>query len=246
MGALAVMRAGRAYSADMPSRARLRLLGGGSALVALSGAWLGHAAEYARVWGFRGAIAVLFGSVHGYMLPLAAMLIVAAAMSSVHVVRLWKRLGRILDLRRGQVRAALRGHRVRGIPCSSVPSAPSTVLLAWPLLTAVQALIYLVQENVEAVGAGLPAPGLAAVNGIHSLAIAVHAAVALVLLLVIAAVVACFRRRAVAIRAVERLLRRLLSDRGNRSTSLGSSIATPLRRLGSHCWRRPPPLLAAH
>jgi hypothetical protein len=55
----------------MAPRRTSRLLAGNLVLISLVGLWLGHTAEYARVWGLRGIDEVLFGSVHAYMLPVA-------------------------------------------------------------------------------------------------------------------------------------------------------------------------------
>ena len=56
-----------------PNR-RARLAAPGGVLLALLGLWLGHTIEYARVWGFQGIQGELSGSMHGYMVPFAAIL----------------------------------------------------------------------------------------------------------------------------------------------------------------------------
>jgi hypothetical protein len=245
---IAIAGSWRAYAAFMRPRTRLRLLGGGSALLALSGLWIGHTLEYVRVWGTQGLLTELFGSVHMYMLPMAAVLGGLAALCSYHAYRLWLRLGRRLDGARTSLRAALTGDEApRRRPVHRLPSAPARILLAWPVLTAAQVGLYLVQENIEAIRAGLVAPGFGAVTGVHALAPLVHALVALALLLLVAAARALLRRRVAELHRVEAALQRILARLRRDATPRTGRIpsAPPLQLVASHRWRRPPPVLTA-
>lgn len=233
----------------MRPRARMRLLGGGFALLALVGLWLGHSLEYVRVWGARGLSTELVGSVHAYMLPAGLVLAVVGAAASLAAWRFWNRLGRRLDTARRTVRQALLGRpHPQGSrpPRSQQASTSSRILLAWPALTAVQVALYLAQENLEAIRAGLAAPGFGAITGVHALAPAVHAAVALLLLLAVALVAVVFRRRSRAIAALEGRLARLQSRRSLLETPRppATSASAPLQLLGPQLWCRPPPLPA--
>jgi hypothetical protein len=223
---------------------------GGGVLLALVGLWLGHTAEYARVWGARGLSAEFFGSIHAYMLPLAAIIAVLAVAFAARLWQAWARLGRRLDAARAQLGAALRGRRPEhvptAVPVDSAPSISSGVAIVWPALSLLQIALYLVQENVEAVAAGMPAPGIAPITGIHSLASLVHAGVALVLITTAAIVLRLVRRRARAIDAVEgvtRALLRVLIRPLQIVRPLAVDIRTPLQLIGLHLRRRPPPTL---
>ncbi len=225
---------------------------GGGVLLALVGLWLGHTAEYVRVWGARGLSAELFGSIHAYMLPLAALIALLAVAFTADLWRVWARLGRRLDAARAQLGAVLRGRHPDHVPSAisleSTPSISSGIAVAWPALSLLQIALYLLQENVEAVVAGLPAPGLAPITGVHSLASLVHAGVALVLITAIAVVLRVVRRRADALDAVEavtRALLRRLTRPPQIVRPLAVDIRAPLQRIGLHLRRRPPPALLA-
>ena len=234
----------------MRPRARLRLLGGSFALLAMAGLWIGHSLEYIRVWGTRGFTTIAAGSVHAYMLPVGVALALAGAFVSLAAFRLWVRLGRRLDVAKAALTDSLLGRATRTRPAGDAalhaPSTTTALLLAWPVLSAVQIGLYLAQENLEAIRVGLPAPGFGAITGVHALAPAVHAVVALVLLLLVAAVARLFRRRTAVIAGIEGRIRRLVARRRSIEVRrpVASAPAPPLRLLGAQLWCRPPPLPA--
>src|SRR5207245_8812538 len=97
--------------------------------------------------------------------------------------QLWTELGLRLDRARAAVAAAWRGRQRSRLTAAAttVPSAPARMAALWLPVALLQIGLYLIQENVEAVVAGSPAPGLGAVWGAHWAAPLVHAGVALLL-----------------------------------------------------------------
>ena len=169
----------------MRSRRLALTIGGGVALLVLGGLWIGHTLEYVRVWGTPGLETELAGSVHAYMVPFALLLILAAAFASGRWWRVWMRLGVRLDDGQRALAALLRGKQDPSgmrVPSERLPSLPARVITAWPALALAQIIFYVIQENVEAALAGVPAPGLGAITGVHAYAPLVQAAVALLLL----------------------------------------------------------------
>ncbi len=93
-------------------------------------------------------------------------------------------------------------------------STPGTRLVAiWLPLAAAQIVLYLVQENIEAVARSQPAPGLGAVTGIHWAAPLVHLYVSLLLACLIRICQVLFHRREVVVERVEALLRAIVRRR---------------------------------
>jgi hypothetical protein len=216
-------------------------------LLGLVGAWTGHLLEYVRVEGGAGLRDALLGSVHAYMLPLGALLATLVALGGLWWWRVWLALGRRLDAARLVLAGALRGHRVTAMP--RAPGAQPSGAARWAALTlllaALQVGVYLAQENVEAVAAGLRPPGLAALGGAHALAPLVHLGVAALLA---ALALACARRlcgRAPSIGRCARLVRVLLATLTRAvpppPPRAAEWHASPLDRLGRQLWRRPPP-----
>ncbi|MBV8195931.1 MAG: hypothetical protein JOY80_10440 [Candidatus Dormibacteraeota bacterium] len=233
----------------MPHSNHRRLVVGGGVALALLGLWLGHTIEYVRVWGTAGLDAELFGSVHAYMLPLAAGLGLVGALLGLRLWQVWTALGRRLDAAQGAVWALLRGRPVavrEPMDAASPPSFWAGVLVAWPALAVLQIALYLFQENVEAVAAHVPAPGLGAITGVHALAPAVHAGVALALVLVVAAVARLVRRRGHVVAAVEAIARALLRALTSRVPELrippSRHLRAPLQLIGLRLQQRPPPV----
>ncbi len=229
----------------MPSQPNRAAVGGGLTL-ALLGMWLGHTAEYARVWGTRGLSTELVGSVHVYMLPLAAVIALSGVLVGARLWTTWVGLGRRLDAARARLRAALRGRRtaLSSTTAAALPSLSSRLLVAWPALTLLQIALYVLQENIETAAAGLPAPGLGAITGVHALAPLVHAGVALVLLTLVAAVLRVIRRRERAVQAVEAVIRLLARAHRRVHPDLpppSHDAGTPLQLFGLGLRQRPPP-----
>jgi hypothetical protein len=108
-----------------------------------------------------------------------------------------------------------------------------------------QLCLYLIQENVEALPAGLPAPGLGAITGVHWAVAIVHLCVALVLAAAVRVVQRRMDRVAAAVARVEALVRRLAGRHRLRAPAPPArcrrAAGSPLERLGGHLWRRPPP-----
>src|SRR5579872_876618 len=95
--------------APMVPPPRPRMLAPGVILLALLGVWLAHTVEHLRVGGAAGVSAAAFSSVHMYMVPVGALLALAAAVAGVGVWRAWWALGRRLEQTRLALSGALRG-----------------------------------------------------------------------------------------------------------------------------------------
>jgi hypothetical protein len=225
------------------------VLAPGVILIALAGVWLTHTVEYVRVGGAAGMRAAAFASVHVYMVPVGALLALTAAAAGVGVWRAWWALGRRLEQTRIALARALRG---RGSPLpfrTGLPERPSEgaqLLALWLPLCLLQVGLYLLQENVEALVAGGIPPGLGAVIGVHAPVLAVHVLVAWALAWALLLVLRCVGERHGRVVACERLLLvllRRLARIGAVPRAARSCHPSPLERLGSALWRRPPPLL---
>ena len=229
---------------------RLRLAASSGAALALLGVWLGHTLEYVRLAGLAGIRQELVGSVHWYMAPLGLVLALVAAAGAVRVATLWTALGRQLDWTRRAIAQAWRGTaEAPRPPESEVRRPPFRLGIAglWLALSAAQIGLYLVQESVEAVAAGLPAPGLGAVTGTHWAAPLIHAGVALVLTCIVVLLHRLVQQRTRSVERTHALLRRLLSHLLRPSSSPAprpQAHVRPVDRLG-RLWCRPPPLLLA-
>ncbi len=184
--------------------------------------------------------------VHAYMLPLAAVLLLLGAAWAVRLVTTWRGLQDRLD------HAAAALHSIwRGAPAvaSRAPgrSSPVTRLAAiWLPLFVAQIVLYLVQENIEAIARAQPAPGLGAITGIHWAAPIVHAYVALILACAVRIGQVLLHRRTVVVERVEALLRVLVKRTRRITAGIAlpvTRVAWPLDEVGCHLWRRPPPAL---
>ena len=219
-------------------------------LLAFGGVWLGHVVEHYRVEGSAGLAHELSHSVHLYMLPLGALLVVLAGLTGVRWVRMASALTQRLERATDGLARAFRGGRARLHPTEpAAPTAPSIggrwVALALPLGIA-QLVLYAVQENLEHALAGEGVPVLGVFAGAHWAASLVQLGVACLLA---ALVIACRSRVADLARridAVERLAHWLTRAR---VAVLSAPAAgrlrsfTPLERFGRHLLQRPPPQL---
>jgi hypothetical protein len=212
--------------------------------VLLASVWLGHTLEYMRIWpGVRGSQLL---AVHAYMLPLA---IVLQAMA-VLAVATFLRLRRAIGLRAERAEATLAGAwRNAYLPLPAEPIQIGSGLGAktlWLLLAPVELTLYLLQENIEAAHAGLGAPGIGAITGVHWPAAFVHLAILFILCSVLAGAVRLLAERAHDVEQVERLAR-LVARRHHRHEAPSAPVpiwlAPPIHIFGRHLWRRPPPRL---
>jgi hypothetical protein len=206
-------------------------------VVALVGAWLSHNLEYLRVWGVHRSAGAALSSLHMYMAPAGAGLLVAAIGGVHSTVRLTRRLERRLADSRGTSRRATTAERAVDARAGWSFSVSTLVMVVWLL----QLCLYLAQENFEASLGHVPAPGLGALTGVHALAPLVHLAVTLALVTGL-----CLLRRrvtalAAALRAVETWLRSCRSVAAVAPPAPGRSW-TPVQRWGCHRWCRPPPV----
>jgi hypothetical protein len=226
---------------------RARVAASGGVLLALVGLFIGHTLEYLRVWGPAGVVASMTNPVHAYMLPVAGVLVALSAVFAFRLARAWQALNDRLDRAVAGVRRIWRGRPDEGGGATARRSTPGTRLVAiWLPLAAAQIVLYLVQENVEALARSQPAPGLGAITGIHWAAPLVHLYVSLLLACTVRICQILFHRREVIVERVEALLRAIVERRRTRAAAIARPIArsvSPLERLGRHLWRRPPPLL---
>jgi heme exporter protein D len=228
----------------MRGHARHRWTAAGITLLPFLGVWLGHTAEYVRVHGAVGMRAELTGSVHGYMLPAGILLSVLAAAAGLRCAQVWWELGLRLRAARDAVARAWRG-RTGPVPA---PPPLGEGLRFGPLLLGLaplQLVLYVLQENLEAWRAGVAAPGLGAIAGVHRAAPLVHLAVAACLVAVVLLLQHALLRRGRAVIACRRLARVLLaalvrSQQAPRPRS--SRSGSPRDRWGLHLLRRPPPV----
>jgi len=233
----------------MLPRRRLRLAASGGVFLALAGVWLGHTAEYVRVAGTAGLREELLGSIHWYMAPVGLALALVAAVLAVRAWQLWAGLGRQLTAARLAISRAWRGRRQDGgqtLPIRRADVAPRlSATRVWPLLALVQIGLYLLQENLEALAAGVPAPGMQALAGRHWAAPLVHAAVALLLTGVVVLIRRVFQHRSRAVTSTRALLRVLLAVIG-RARAVRPATPPPAPRPADRfgrLWCRPPPPL---
>ena len=226
---------------------RARVAASGAVLLALVGLFLGHTLEYLRVWGSAGVVGSITNPVHAYMLPVAGVLVVLSALLALRLARAWQALNDRLDRASAGVRRMWRGQAdavtVEPAPRSS-PAARLTAL--WLPLAAAQIVLYVLQENVEALARGQAAPGWGAITGIHWAAPFVHLYVALLLACGVRICQILFRRREAIVEQAEALLRAIVRRREHPAAGTGlpaTQHISPLDLLGRHLWRRPPPLL---
>jgi hypothetical protein len=223
---------------------------------ALVGEWLGHGLAYYRSAGVAGLRAGLGGGIHGYMLPLAAGLLVAAVAGATWLTRAWLVLGRRLDASAALIARLRAGERRGPEPVLRLPAggrrrgpepSPRAGLIALGLLLgALQCALFLAQENLERVLQGAPAAGLAPLAGASGAATWIQLGVAAVLGAVLTAGGRLLRSR---VRAVERLesVIRALCQRARVTTevgrpAVGRRVVTVTGLLGSAVWQRPPPV----
>ncbi len=235
-----------AYARGVIPQRQTRVAASGGVLLAFVGLFIGHTLEYLRVWGAAGVVASMTNPVHAYMLPVGAVLVLLSALFALRLARAWRMLNHRLDRAAAGMRRIWRG----GAEVATEPKHRSTagtrLLAIWLPLAAAQIVLYLVQENVEAVASSQPAPGLGAITGIHWAAPLVHLYVALLLACIVRICQVLFHRREVVVERVEALLRAMVRRRHGvapRITHVFTRSVSPLERVGSHLWRRPPPLL---
>lgn len=231
----------------IPTR-QARVAALGCVLLAFAGLWIGHTLEYLRVWGTAGLVDSMTNPVHAYMLPLAAVLAVLGVLFGLRLYRAWQALNNRLEAAAAGMRRIWRGHAGESSPPRKERTSPGARLLAiWLPLAAAQILLYLIQENVEAIARSQPAPGFGAITGIHWAAPFVHLYVSLLLACGVRICQILLHRRELVVEHVEGLLRvasrRVRHPLPQRLIPAHRHATAPLDGLGKHLWRRPPPLL---
>lgn len=215
-------------------------------MLAFAGLWIAHTLEYLRVWGGAGVVGSITNPVHAYMLPLLAVLAVLGALYGLRLWRAWQALNDRLDRAVFGLRSVWRGRDVSAPDTRLQPSPIARLTAIWLPLAGAQIVLYLIQENVEAIARAQPAPGLGAITGVHWAAPFVHLYVSLLLACGTRICQVLLRRRAVVLERVEALLRIAIRRRRSQyppaDASPDSPTVAPLDRLGRHLWRRPPPL----
>lgn len=229
----------------IPQR-QIRVAASGGVLLALLGLFIGHTLEYLRVWGAAGVVASMTNPVHAYMLPVGGVLVVLSAVFALRLRRAWRALNHRLDNAVASLHRIWRGGS-EAVAEQGPRSSPGARLVAiWLPLAAAQIVLYLVQENVEAVASSRPAPGLGAITGIHWAAPFVHLYVALLLACVVRICQVLLRRREVVVERIEALVRAMVRRRHTdapRVDGARTRSVSPFERVGLHLRRRPPPLL---
>jgi hypothetical protein len=226
---------------------RVRLAASASVLLAFIGLWIAHTLEYLRVWGGAGIVGSVTNPVHAYMLPLLGVLAVLGALYGLRLWRAWQALNDRLERAVLGLRSVWRGQDSTASAPPTLPSPVARLAAIWLPLASAQLVLYLIQENVEAIARAQPAPGLGAVTGIHWAAPLVHLYVSFLLACGTRICQVLLHRREVVVARVEALLRVAVRHRRSAPSAVVAGahdpIASPLDRLGRHLWRRPPPLL---
>jgi len=225
---------------------RARAAESGSVLLAFAGLWIAHTLEYLRVWGAAGVVGSITNPIHAYMLPLLGVLVVLGALYGLRLWRAWRALNRRLERALLGLRAVWRGRDAKVPGAPAAPSPVARLAAIWLPLAGAQIVLYLIQENVEAIARAQAAPGFGAITGIHWAAPLVHLYVSLLLACGTRICQVLLHRRAVVVARVEVILR--IAVRRRRSAHPpavarpDSPSVSPLDRVGRHLWRRPPPL----
>ena len=227
----------------------MRFAASGGVVLALVGLFIGHTLEYLRVWGSAGVVASMTNPAHVYMLPVVAVLMVLSAAFALRLARAWQALNDRLDRANAGVRRIWRGRSENAPAPQSVRShAGSRLLAIWLPLAATQIVLYVIQENVEALATSQRAPGFGAITGIHWAAPVVHLYVSLVLAASVRICQVLFHRREAVVERVEALLRAIVRRYRFAPPVFSrpaARVVSPLERVGRHLWQRPPPLLLA-
>ena len=213
-------------------------------LLALVGTWIGHNAVYLVASG-GGIVSQLTSPMHAYMIPAGAALFGIAVLGGVA----WASAMNRLRERLATLQRVLRRPGQIAPPGTRAVTRTVDIVSVWLTLTAIQLVLYIAQENLEARAAHVPLRGFAVVLGAHWAAVPVHALLALAL----AALAVGGRRRTVrlerAVRALGRLVDRIARRRADAgfAPSPGDSALslTPHQRWGSCRWQRPPPFVVA-
>jgi len=215
------------------------------ALTAFAGAWLGHFVEYVRVAGWQAGVGEMTSSVHSYFLPAGAVLMALAVGAAILAKRAWRSLGQ--RLRSAQIGLWRRPLTLPPGPADRTDrhARPVGPFEQWVALTLLQTGTWIIQENLESIAAGHPAPLLGVLSGVHWLAPLIQAEVALILAAAYWLTQSTFARRRSRLLVIERLVAQRWSARygllpvPGRATSVPSS---PLDRWGAQRWQRPPPV----
>lgn len=209
-------------------------------LLAFTGTWLGHTLEYLRVQGSAGLARTMIAPVHLYMLPLGGCLSVLALVVGMS----WLRSLGALAGRLQQLRQAMRqGRRVAASPTQLRPGPAERLCSLWLVLGLAQLALYLLQENIESVAGGRPAPGLGAVLGQHWAAAPIQLLVACALAGLAVPLICRRVRLQRAVGCHERLVFRLWGRRPLQAPSVPVEPPqfTPHQLWGAQRWQRPPP-----
>jgi hypothetical protein len=200
----------------------------------LSGTWLAHNIEYARVRGAGEWAGASWRSAHAYMGPTGIALLALALLGVIGTLWTTSRLARRLERVRAGAAAGPTSER-RRLRLTVDVATLAGLIWAWQLA------LWVVEENIELHLAGAPAPGLGVLWGAHVLAPFVHLAVAAALAVGIWRLRRPATELARALRAASSGLRALRPRRVVVRPALVIRTWTPVERWGRHLWSRPPP-----
>ena len=147
-----------AYARDVIPQRQIRVAASGGVLLALLGLFIGHTLEYLRVWGAAGVVASMTNPVHAYMLPVGGVLVVLSAVFALRLRRAWRALNHRLDNAVASLHRIWRGGSEAAAEQRPRSSPGARLVAIWLPLAAAQIVLYLVQENVEAVASSVPRP----------------------------------------------------------------------------------------
>lgn len=226
----------------MRHRVSLRLRVASLILLALTGTWLGHGVEYGLVAGWRGVGQGLWGPLHSYMLPAAALLTLAAFCLALRLAALARAARAQAALLWRRLKKGVRGGCSLPEPGARAEPRPIPLFLA---IAAAQVGLYLLQENLEAAIAGAPAPGLGAIGGVHWAAPLVQVAVAAWLTLGWLLVFRAVCRRTRAVEKIEAVFRAITRRRRTLMLAAHAPLAAASARVARVQRARAPPVLIA-
>ncbi|HEX6539007.1 MAG TPA: hypothetical protein VF155_07495 [Candidatus Dormibacteraeota bacterium] len=214
-------------------------------LLALIGTLFGHAVEYGIAAGWRGVEMGLWGPAHSYMVPAAAILVAVSFLLALRIAS----AARLARRRADRLWLELRGGVRDGAPAEvrrRIAAEPHPLGLFIGVGLA-QVTLYLLQENIEAVVSGLPAPGFGAISGAHLTAPLVQLTFAAWLTLAWVTVSRLLRRRVAALDRIESVFRAIRRRRRLVLETPPIEQAAP-----ASCWspgvcgaRAPPSVIAA-
>lgn len=234
-------------------------------VAALTGTWVGHTLEmFVEEQSFRSSLdslhlapavtqvllqrvaATPFAGVHRYMLGLGLALTIISFLGAAHLWNAWRSFNLRLDQVRLLVLSTLRNHPVPAAPRIDPSSTPPSFISMWTGLALAQIVLYLVQENTEAILTRSRPPGFGVLTGTHWSAALIQCGVALLLSGAMLLLTRLFRRKVHELVRAARFANAIWTHAFRASQSCSQfrradSVPPLMQLLGCDLWQRPPP-----